>query len=55
MEPVLVLYHPIKDELELMMLSRPYYQADHWLGRPFCVWRTLEIALERGWLVIGEL
>lgn len=51
----LVLYHPEKDQLKLYRLGVPFYQKDHWLGEPFLVWRSLEIAIEHGWIVIGDL
>lgn len=50
---MIVLYHPKTNKLSLYNTSSSKYS--YWMGEPFCVWKSLEVAMGYGWEVIGEL
>lgn len=47
----IVLYHMETDQIRLYRQTK----SDFWLGLPYVVWRSLEIAISYDWEVIGEL
>lgn len=51
----LVLYKSETNQIKLYRLDRPFYNFGQWLGEPFIRWSTLEICIERGWEIIGEI